>query len=167
MLIYQTTKKQFTEHVTLNQIETEVLSRFQERLGHTTSQKEIDSWRNSLVFMEKALELANIPDDAGIAIEFCIPMTAKRVDFLISGFDHEGNTNVVIVEMKQWQEVGITHKDAIVETRLGGAWRETTHPSYQAWSYAQLLRDFNEHVYNGGIRLFPCVYLHNLSLIHI
>src|SRR6185437_17096584 len=36
-----------------------------------------------------------------------------------------------------------------------------SHPSYQAWSYASLLRGFNEAVYDGGIELQPCAYLHN------
>ena len=71
--------------------------------------------------------------------------------------------NVIITELKQWQEVGITEKDAVVETRLGGAWRETTHPSYQAWSYAQLLMDFNEAIEVNEIKLWPCVYLHNCT----
>lgn len=35
------------------------------------------------------------------------------------------------------------------------------HPSYQAWSYAMLIGDYNQSVQNEGIRLFPCSYLHN------
>ncbi|MCD8516695.1 MAG: DUF2075 domain-containing protein [Burkholderiaceae bacterium] len=35
------------------------------------------------------------------------------------------------------------------------------HPSYQAWSYAVLLEDFNEAVHAGDITLHPCAYLHN------
>ncbi|MDC0288789.1 hypothetical protein OAL01_05000, partial [Rubripirellula sp.] len=161
MLVYKSTKKQFCEDVELNRIETEVLRLFEEKLGHTTSDREIDSWRNSMVYMNTAVQRASLPDDAGVAIEFRIPMTAKRVDFLISGLNSDNKSSVVIVELKQWQDVGITNKDAIVETRLGGRWRETIHPSYQAWSYAQLLRDFNESVYLNEISLFPCAYLHN------
>ncbi len=161
MLVYKSTKKQFCEDVELNRIETEVLRSFKEKLGHTTSDREIDSWRNSMVYMNTAVQRASLPDDAGVAIEFRIPMTAKRVDFLISGRNSDNKSSVVIVELKQWQDVGITNKDAIVETRLGGRWRETIHPSYQAWSYAQLLRDFNESVYLNEINLFPCAYLHN------
>lgn len=163
MLVYKTTKQQFCEDVQLNRIESEVLRCFEEKLGHSTSDREVDSWRNSMVYMSTAVERASLPDDAGIAIEFRIPMTAKRVDFLVSGRNRENKSSVVIVELKQWQDVGITNKDAIVETWLGGAWRETTHPSYQAWSYAQLLRDFNESVYSDDIRLFPCAYLHNCT----
>lgn len=38
---------------------------------------------------------------------------------------------------------------------------ETTHPSYQAWSYASLIKDYNETVQQEDIGLYPCTYLHN------
>lgn len=43
------------------------------------------------------------------------------------------------------------------------------HPSYQAWSYAMLIEDFNEIVRLDPIHLRPCAYLHNCesgSVIH-
>ncbi len=43
----------------------------------------------------------------------------------------------------------------------GGAEREGTHPSYQAWSYAAYLEDFNTAVQDGAMALHPCAYLHN------
>jgi uncharacterized protein len=46
---------------------------------------------------------------------------------------------------------------------VGGGWREYPHPSYQAWTYAALIRDYNEDVQNDGIRLAPCAYLHNCT----
>src|SRR5699024_8076574 len=46
-------------------------------------------------------------------------------------------------------------------TFLGGAIRPATHPSYQAWSYAALIKDFNENVQEQHIELNPCAYLHN------
>lgn len=48
-----------------------------------------------------------------------------------------------------------------VRTALGRGLREVTHPSYQAWSYAALIEDFNENVQDKHIRLNPCAYLHN------
>jgi len=48
-----------------------------------------------------------------------------------------------------------------VETFLGKGEREVSHPSYQAWSYAALLYDFNETVREDNIALKPCAYLHN------
>ena len=44
---------------------------------------------------------SDIPKDAGVAIEYNIPQTSKRVDFLISGYGLNGKGNVVIVELKQ------------------------------------------------------------------
>jgi DUF2075 family protein len=53
--------------------------------------------------------------------------------------------------------------DGIVRTRFQGGMQETSHPSYQAWSYATLLRDFNEVVYEGNVHVHPCVYAHNFA----
>lgn len=53
-------------------------------------------------------------------------------------------------------------KDGIVIAQRGGFHeREGAHPCYQAWSYAALLEGFNEAIYEGGVGLRPCAYLHN------
>jgi uncharacterized protein len=163
MLIYSATKDEFCEDVRLNRIEERVLTLFKEKLHRSTSESEIASWRNSLTYMATILDLAATPPNAGVAVEYTIPQSGKRVDFILSGYAEDGSRNLIITELKQWQEVGITEKDAVVETRLAGAWRETTHPSYQAWSYAQLLMDFNEAIELGNIKLWPCAYLHNCN----
>ena len=49
----------------------------------------------------------------------------------------------------------------MVLTRLGGGIRPTQHPSYQAWSYASYLENFNECVYEERIGVNPCAFLHN------
>jgi DUF2075 family protein/SOS-response transcriptional repressor LexA/DNA replication protein DnaC len=119
--------------------------------------------------MDAVLEDAEIPHDAGVAIEFNIPQTSKRVDFIITGTRGDGQRTAVIVELKQWGEAKATPKDAIVSTFVGGRDREVNHPSYQAWSYAALIEDFNETVRKDPIHLRPCAYLHNCasgSVIH-
>lgn len=55
----------------------------------------------------------------------------------------------------------IEGQEAIVETFTGGANRRVVHPSYQAWSYAALIKDYNEYVQDADIELHPCAYLHN------
>lgn len=40
-------------------------------------------------YMYRVLSDQEIPNDAGVAIEFKIPHTSKRVDFLISGSDKD------------------------------------------------------------------------------
>ena len=80
---------------------------------------------------------------------------------LISGYELNGKGNVVIVELKQWEKLtAIDGQDAIVETYTGGANRRVVHPCYQAWSYAALIRDYNEYVQDNEIGLHPCAYLH-------
>lgn len=105
-----------------------------------------------------------IPDLAGVAIEYIVPNTQKRVDFIITGLDQQDKEHVVIVELKQWGEAfKVTDKDNIVSTYLGGGIREVTHPSYQAWSYCSLIENFNEDVQNRPIKLHPCAFLHNFD----
>lgn len=113
--------------------------------------------------MGNVLADQEIPSDCQISIEYAIPLTSKRVDLIITGQDDAGGDTAVIVELKQWSEVAKTGKDGVVMTRLGGGMVETSHPSYQAWTYAALIQDFNETVRNDEIELVPCAYLHNLD----
>lgn len=161
MILYSASKAEFTDDVFSNQIEKRIIDAFELKLGWRTSNAEIESWKNSMQYMNNVLLAGEIPDDAGVAIEFQVPLTSKRVDFILSGADKERCETAVIVELKQWSDVKATSKDAIVETFVGGAVREVTHPSYQAWTYAALIRDFNADVQDGGIELRPCAYLHN------
>ena len=84
------------------------------------------------------------------------------VDFIISGYGKKKDPNVVIIELKQWDKVEtVEGQDALVETFTGGAVRKVVHPSYQAWSYAAMIYDYNQNVQMGNIVLHPCTYLHN------
>ena len=163
MLVYEATRGEFTDDVFSNAIEARILDSFQQRLGHSTGRSEVESWTNSMVYMNNALMGAGIPADAGVAIEYRIPQTAKRVDFILTGLDQTGRGAAVIVELKQWSEAAATAKDGIVETFVGGARRQVEHPSYQAWSYAWYMRDYNEAAHDDRILLRPCAYLHNLE----
>lgn len=167
MIVYASTKSGFSADVAQNQIEDKILTLVQKRLRHATSESEIRSWRESLKYMYILLDRSRIPDDAGIAIEYNIPQTAKRVDFILTGHDEENRPTAVIVELKQWENVWPTRMDGIVTTILQGNKVQTNHPSFQAWSYAALLEDFNETVRADGIQLVPCAYLHNCAAPHV
>lgn len=161
MIIYQADKRQFLIDVGGNDIERIVLDSYFRRTGHQVSKQEIRSWASSLVYMGKVLYDESIPDDCGVAIEYTVPQSAKRIDFLLTGKTDDNHGCAIVVELKQWDKVRKTSKDAIVSTRFASGEREVAHPSYQAWSYAALLKNFNEAVYKGGIELRPCAYLHN------
>lgn len=160
MIIYESTKEQFVGDIVNELLIDRLYNSYQEKIGRT-SKNEIRSWENSLQKMANVMQDREIPNDASVAIEFNIPNTSKRVDFLIAGNDGIQD-HVVIVELKQWESVEkIATRDGIVKTFVGKANRETTHPSYQAWSYAALIEDFNENVQQQEIQLKPCAYLHN------
>jgi hypothetical protein len=161
MIVYLANKTEFIEDVFSNQIEDKILAAFKNRLRTSVGASEIQSWKNSMGYMHHILVDDTIPNDAGVAIEFNIPQTPKRIDFILTGTDGAHRKTAVIIELKQWTKVKATDKDAVVQTFLGGCERERPHPSYQAWSYAALLEDFNEAVRNEPIFLKPCAYLHN------
>src|SRR5699024_5501826 len=160
MIIYDSTKEGFMRDVSDGVLIDKIYSNFQEKIGRT-SKSEIRSWDNSLHRMYMVINDVDIPNTSGIAIEYKIPTSSKRIDFLISGRNDNSNS-VVIIELKQWEKINkVEDKDGIVETFLGGRNRETTHPSYQVVSYASLINDFNEVVSSKQITLHPCAYLHN------
>ncbi len=161
MLVYRSTKQGFQSDVNQGNIDLIIERAFKEKLHRRTSEKEVESWWNSLHFMSTILNDDEIPDNTGVSIECQIPQTSKRIDFILSGRDENNNDNVVIVELKQWKHAELTEKNGIVSTALGKGLHETSHPSYQAWSYAAMLEDFSETVQNEKISLSPCAYLHN------
>lgn len=162
MIVYDGTKTDFLRSVEQDTIAYEIEENIYIKMNKRTAQNEFRSWENSLEYMYKVLNDHDIPDDSGIAIEYNIPQTSKRVDFLISGFDSNDKGNVVIIELKQWDKLNaIDGKDGLVETYIGNAMRNVVHPSYQAWSYAMLITDYNQAVQEGKIKLHPCAYLHN------
>jgi len=162
MIVYSETKRRFRDDVLSNNIEDVIHDLFKSKLKRSVGPNEVRSWKNSMQYMDRVLEDSEIPADAKVGIEYSLPQSAKRIDFLLSGRNAASQDTVVIVELKQWESLKATNKDAIVRTVLGGGERETEHPSYQAWTYAALLADYNETVQEEGIGLFPCAYLHNL-----
>src|SRR5271169_6591467 len=163
MLVYTANKMDFMDDVRSNIIETKIHDAFKRNLGHSTSESEIASWRNSMMYMSHILVDGEIPGDAGVAIEYKLPQTSKRIDFILTGKGENKDNTAIIIELKQWTVAKATKKDGIVTTFMGKGEREVNHPSYQAWVYAALLEDFNEAVTKENILLRPCAYLHNCT----
>jgi uncharacterized protein len=163
VIIYQADKRQFLQHVLRDDIEDAMSRHFRAATGRGVGPSELNAWKHSLFEMSKVLQDEEIPDDAAIGIEYQLPQTSRRIDFIIAGEDDTRRQKVVIVELKQWSESRRSEKDAIVWARRGGraGEQEGPHPSYQAWSYAAYLQDFNTGVQDSGLALQPCAYLHN------
>ena len=163
MIIYSSTKQAFIQDfeqgVLVKKLHQTLTEKYR-RVGES----EIHSWQTSLSYMANVMRDIAIPDLAGVAIEYIVPNTQKRVDFIITGLDQNNKEHVIIVELKQWGKAfKVEDKDNIVSTYLRGGLREVTHPSYQAWSYCSLIENFNEDVQTRPIELHPCAFLHNFD----
>jgi uncharacterized protein len=118
MIVYEATKEEFLNDVFEDKLVQNICENFKAKIGGI-NEREIRAWDNSMQYMYRVLSDHEIPSNTGIAIEFKIPHTSKRVDFLISGIDECNNHSVVIVELKQWESVEkVDGKEAIVKTML-------------------------------------------------
>src|SRR5690554_23759 len=162
MLIYQGNKTDFMDALDQDILSSQLEELVYEKMNRRTSKQEFRSWENSLQYMYKVLNDDQIPNDSGIAIEYNIPQTSMRIDFIITGYDSNNKGSAVVIELKQWEKVNLVDSaDALVETYVGNAIRNVVHPSYQAWSYCTMIKDYNQSVHEKEIKLFPCAYLHN------
>ena len=163
MRVYSSTCQDFIRDVGTGQIAAIVERAYTRAYGHSTSESEIRSWKNSLAALSNILDHGDVPSDLGLGIEFQIPKTSKRIDVLLSGSSALDESSVLIVELKQWEFANKTAMDGVVNTFVGGGNRDVQHPSYQSWSYAQLLRDFAVVVEDESMILNSCAYLHNMT----
>lgn len=162
MLAYLATKSQFLDDAPV--IEDVVAKAVRENLHIHVGDSEYKSWRNSLGnAMSHVMHDQFIPDDAAVAVEYRLNGRKFRIDFLIGGKNRLGQESVVIVELKQWTDVGYSPLSEHVSTFVGGGIRDVPHPSYQASSYAAHLSQFNEYVYENAVQVSSCAYLHNCS----
>lgn len=162
MIAYMATREQFLADAP--EIQELVREAVGTRLGIHMSRtsSEYQSWTNSLGnAMYHVIHDAKLPSNAGVAIEYRLHGRQQRIDFIVSGKNKSGLSQLVLIELKQWTEVFSSPLDDHVRTYLGGSVRDVRHPSYQSWSYARLLEDFYTVVHDDPIAVAPCAYLHN------
>lgn len=134
--------------------------------GHESSSRgsaQYRAWENSLVFMESMLKGAKVSGDCGVLIEYRLPSTSRRVDFIVTGHDVKGDPNFVIIELKQWSWADVVReKPGIVVANVAGSRNEeTNHPCYQAWSYKVFLENMLNTVEEHHLQAHACAYMHN------
>ena len=162
MIVYSGTKKTFQRDIGNGIIASRLDTLFSE-LGVTReSRAEFNSWKQSLPQMGMVISDRRIDDDVQVALEYQIPLTSKRVDFMVGGSDG-ARDNIVVVELKQWEDCQATQRENVVKAFTGGTLRDVAHPSQQVYSYVKLIQNFNEDVRLNNIGLIPCAYLHNFK----
>ena len=86
-------KLQFVSDVKAGDIEDKILACIRQKGLNAGQDKEYQSWHNSMQFMRNIVDDDCIEDEVRIAIEYNIPLTSKRVDFIIYGSDDKQNDN--------------------------------------------------------------------------
>lgn len=122
MIVYSSTKEGFQEDVLSGNIDGIIHEQVRKKLHHSVAKNEVNSWRSSLMYMDKVMSDREIPEDSGISIEMRIPQTNKRIDFIVSGKGEAERKNVIIIELKGWEEAEPTKTPGILRTRIGGGY---------------------------------------------
>ena len=104
MLVYHGSKKEFIDAVVNGTIADTIHEKLLEA-GIPDGESQYDSYQNSMPYMQMVLNDSTIDDDVDIAIEYQIPLTSRRVDFIVAGSNDSNENNLVIIELKQWQHV--------------------------------------------------------------
>ena len=165
MLIYEGTKKDFMIDLENDVLADNLQNLLYTKMNDRAGRNEYNSWENSMQYMYNVLNDNEIPSNSGVAIEYNIPNSDRRIDFILSGLNRENKGNTVVIELKQWSDINLVEgRNGLVETYTGNAMRKVTHPSYQVWSYCTMIEDYNTFVQNEDIKLNPCAYLHNYDI---
>ena len=164
MRLYSGSSQQFINDTVQNQIAEKLKLAFFNYFRFYPSPAEVNSWRNSLRSVCQVFQHANLLDH-GVILEYQLPLTSKRLDCMICGRDKSKIDNAVIIELKQWEKCEEAFGENEVLTWVGGAKRETLHPSVQVGQYKMYLEDthtaFNTDI--NPISLNACTYLHNYN----
>jgi len=148
-----------------NQIARKLSDAFFLYYGYPAGKAEVAAWGNSLRAMAQVVQHAKL-EDHGVFVEYELPSSSRRLDFMICGRDLSSHDEAVIVELKQWSECEAAEPEGLVSTWVGGRNREVAHPSVQVGQYQQYLADSHSAFYEGDypVRLSACSYLHNYEI---
>ncbi len=165
MIIYENVKSGFIADWANNVLIDKIKSGLKRNHIGGGGYSEQHSWENSLPRVKNIIKDSGIPNDAGIAIEYKLPTTSCRIDFMISGYNEEGRGVIIVIELKQWSKVDRVENSFMVRALVSqNHVEEKAHPSRQALNYVGYLANMVEPAVEDKIRLFPCSYLHNYSL---
>jgi uncharacterized protein len=161
MQLYSGSSQQFIVDTEKNQIAEKLRRSFFSHFRYYPSPNEVNSWKNSLSKIKDVVERCDFYDH-GVILEYQLPLTSRRLDFLISGVGEDNCDHAAIVELKQWDKCDESSLDNEVLTWVGGSLRETLHPSKQVGQYKEYLEDCHTAFHTEpSINLHACSYLHN------
>ncbi len=120
---------------------------------------EFRSWQNSLPAVSSVMSRLPNPD-LGIVVEYHFPYNGKRLDVALFGKHPKDGDHATIIELKQWDRCEL-YDDRGDNLNLNVGGQLHLHPSEQAFSYLEHLKDFHSAFSIQGMNGRSCSYLHN------
>jgi hypothetical protein len=159
--LYQGTTQRFIADATLARLANHLSDRFFDEFRYRPSPSEVRSWQASLGSMAQVLQHADLTDQ-GILVELKLPLSSKRLDVLVTGSNPTTRRDhAVVIELKQWTEVGRSNITDCVTVDYGGRPRDALHPSRQVQQYQRYLQDTHPAFHQDPpIALDACAWLH-------
>ncbi len=165
MRLYSGTTQSLIEDTTHNRISTKLKDAFFAEFRYRPSVGEVNSWNHSLRAVSQVFQLALLTNH-GVLLELQLPLTSKRLDCLVTGYDQQNAPNAVVIELKQWEGcTGASGKNEVA-TFVGGGVRDVLHPAVQVGQYMTYLADCHTAFQGENrIEIHACSYLHNYNSI--
>ena len=91
MIIYNQTTSDFLNHIYENKIGYVLKENVLTKMNKVVSNSELNSWERSLPQMAKVIRDADLKNDTHVLLEYRLPSSEKRIDFLVAGEDEKGN----------------------------------------------------------------------------
>ena len=95
MRLYAGTSLEFVEDAVHNRIAEKLKCAFMAHYRCEPGGAEVASWRNSLRAMSQIIERAHLKDH-GVMLEYQLPATSKRLDFMVTGRDQSRSAQAVM-----------------------------------------------------------------------
>lgn len=126
-----------------------------EKFGIRVANNEMNSWGNSLPEVAKLLKTSD-NDFRRVLIEYNIPTSRNRIDFIILGKDKNNKPSAWVVELKQWSSV-----DELEWNKFRVGRYADSHPSGQARDYVFRLNEMLG--LKDKVNIKGSAFLHNLE----
>lgn len=134
--------------------------------GFTTTytNSEVESWKANANAITSLLNKSNIPDDVYVAFEQSAPV-GGRVDCMLFGKGENGKNNIVLFELKQWDNsVNVCDESPnLITAFTGGMLQDVEHPSMQAHRYHMHFLSYKEMLNGGDYDLTSIAYCYNYN----
>ena len=158
MLLYQGTSQNFIRDAADGRLTDRIEMAFFGRYHYAPEERGLQTFGRYLRSLAKVMDAAGL-QDSGVILKYQLPSSSQRLDCVVTGRDDEGQENVVIIEMKDWQACRLADGGCELIEERHGLPIEILHPSVQAMQYRAYLQGSNRAFQDDRLRLSTCTFL--------